>query len=106
MYFMVTHIAINRVRLPILLVVSWTGKMNISLYAFVPEYLVSRDGFGIPSRISLLISILGLNLGFLLCSAAASIYLYTTAYAIGSEFIGSRNCVSMAFTAFALIGAW
>ena len=48
---MVTHIAsvwINRVRLPILHVVSWTGKMNISLSAFAPEHLVSRDGFGRP----------------------------------------------------------
>ena len=39
---MVSHRArkssrINRVRLPILLVVSWTGKMNISLSAFAPE---------------------------------------------------------------------
>ena len=46
---MVTHIArvwINRVRLPILLVVSSTGKINIiSLSAFAPENLVSRDGF-------------------------------------------------------------
>ena len=39
---------INRVRLPILLVVSLTGKMNISLSAFAPENLVSRDGFGSP----------------------------------------------------------
>ena len=48
---MVTHIArvwINRVRLPILHVVSRTGKFNISLSAFVPENLVSRDGFGSP----------------------------------------------------------
>ena len=48
---MVTHIArllINRVRLPILAVVSWTGKMNISLPVFAPESLVSRDGFGSP----------------------------------------------------------
>ena len=48
---MVTHIArvwINRVRLPILLVVSWTGKVNISLSVFVPENLVSRDGFDSP----------------------------------------------------------
>ena len=37
-------------------------KMNISLSAFVPESLVSRDGFGSPSRVSLLISILRLNL--------------------------------------------
>ena len=45
----VTHIAkvwISRVRLPILLVVISTEKMNISLSAFVPENLVSRDGFG------------------------------------------------------------
>ena len=33
-------------RLPILLVVSSTGKINISLSAFAPENLVSRDGFG------------------------------------------------------------
>ena len=62
---LVTHIArvwINRVWLPILLVVSWTGKMNISLSAFAPENLVSREGLGIPSRVSLLISILRLNL--------------------------------------------
>ena len=48
---MVTHIVrvwINRVRLPVLHVVSWTGKMSISLSAFVPENLVSRDGFGSP----------------------------------------------------------
>ena len=48
---MITHIArvwISRVRLPILLVVSCTGKNNIFLSAFAPEYLVSRDGFGSP----------------------------------------------------------
>ena len=48
---MVTHVArvwINRVRLPILHVVSWTGKINIFLSAFAPENLVSRDGFGSP----------------------------------------------------------
>ena len=46
-----SHIArvwINRVRLPILHVVSWTGKMNASLSAFAPGNLVSRDGFGSP----------------------------------------------------------
>ena len=37
---------INRVRLPILHVVTCTGKNNISLSAFAPENLVSRDGFG------------------------------------------------------------
>ena len=48
---MATHIArvwINRVRLPVLHVVSWTWKMNISLSTFVPENLVSWDGFGSP----------------------------------------------------------
>ena len=47
----VTHIArvwINQVRLPDLHVVSWTGKITISLSAFVPENFVSRDGFGSP----------------------------------------------------------
>ena len=64
---MVTHIArvwINRVRLPILLVVSLTGKMNI----FRPRSRVriwSREtGSTVPSRVSLLIFILRLNLVF------------------------------------------
>ena len=43
-----TRVWINQVRLPILLVVSCTGKMNISLSASAPENLVSRDGFGSP----------------------------------------------------------
>ena len=46
-----THIVrvwINRVRLPILLVVSRAGKINISLSAVAPENLISRDGFGSP----------------------------------------------------------
>ena len=61
-----THIArvwIDRVRLPILLVVSWTGKTIISLFAFAHENLVSRGGFGsVPSRVSLLVSILRLDI--------------------------------------------
>ena len=36
--------------------------MNISLSAFAPKNLVSRDGFGSPVRVSVLISILRLNL--------------------------------------------
>ena len=51
-YCRVTNIArrvwINRARLPRLLVVRWTRKMNISLSAFAPQNLVSRDGFGSP----------------------------------------------------------
>ena len=39
---------INRLRLPILLVVSQTGKMNIPLSPYAPENLVSRDGFSRP----------------------------------------------------------
>ena len=51
MYVWSSHIArvkINRVRLPILLVVSRTGKINYSLSPFAPENLVSRDEFGNP----------------------------------------------------------
>ena len=40
---------INRVRLPIPLVVSWTGNKNkISVSPFAPENLVSRNRFGRP----------------------------------------------------------
>ena len=39
---------INRVRLPILLVVNWTGNTTTSLSPFAPENLLSRDGFGRP----------------------------------------------------------
>ena len=42
------RLRINRVRLPILLVVSWTGKINTSLSPFATENLVARDGFGSP----------------------------------------------------------
>ena len=38
----------GKLRLPILHVVSGTGKMNISLSTFAPENLVSRDGFSSP----------------------------------------------------------
>ena len=43
-----SRVWISRVRLPILLVVSLTGKMNIPLSPYVPESLVSRDGFSRP----------------------------------------------------------
>ena len=43
-----SRVWINRVRLPILLVVRWTGKINIPLSPCVPENLVSRDGFSRP----------------------------------------------------------
>ena len=43
-----SRVWINRVRLPILLVVSLTGKINIPLSPCVPEDLVSRGGFSRP----------------------------------------------------------
>ena len=43
-----SRVWINRVRLPILLVVSWTGEINLPLSPCVPENLVSRDGFSRP----------------------------------------------------------
>ena len=42
------RVRINRVWLPILLVVSWKEKRNISLFPFAPKNSVSRDGFGSP----------------------------------------------------------
>ena len=51
MYGWSLHIArvwINRLRLPILHVVSSIGKINISLFAFAPENLASQNGFGSP----------------------------------------------------------
>ena len=43
-----SRVWIKRVRLPILLVVNCTGRNNISLSPYVPENLVSRDGFSRP----------------------------------------------------------
>ena len=72
----------------------------------MPENLVSRDGFSRPvprqpahspnsGRIWCL-----LITRFLLSSATASIYLYKPAiyHRVSPAFIGSRNCVPMAFT--------
>ena len=63
----------------------------------------SREtGSAVPSRVSLLISILILNLvltyGIPPDSAAASIYLYRRVrHRVSPEFIKSHNCVPMAF---------
>ena len=43
-----SRVWINQVRLPVLLVVSLTGKNNIFLFPFAPENLVLRDEFGRP----------------------------------------------------------
>ena len=72
---------------------------------FAPVKLVSRDGFGRPVSASLLIlhtqAEFGPYTGFPPISAAASIYLFTPAirHRASPEFIGSRNCVPMAFIA-------
>ena len=67
--------------------------------------LTGETSLAVPSRVSLLISILRLNrvlTGFLPSSAVVvSIYLFKTdtRHRVSPEFIGSRNCVPMAFTA-------
>ena len=80
--------------------------MNISLSAFVPENLVSRDEFGSPvprqpAHLHTQAEFGAYFKGFLPSSAAASIYSFITAirHRVSPEFIGSRNCVPMAFTA-------
>ena len=108
---MMAHIIlrqINPVRLSTLLVVSSTEKMNVFLSPFAPEKLVSRDGFDSPvpcqpahlhtqpeSGAYLMLK------GFLPSFATVSIYLFETAigHRVRPEFIGSRNCVPVAFTA-------
>ena len=45
---LIARVRINQVGLPILLVVIRPGKMNIFLPPFLPDNLVSRDGFGSP----------------------------------------------------------
>ena len=90
------------VRLPILLVVNWSGKMNIPLSPCVPENLVSQNGFSRPVQrqpAHLHIRLKCLLTGFLPSSAAASIYETAIRHRVSPEFIGSSNCVSMAFTA-------
>ena len=110
-YIWSSHIArlwINRVRLPILLVVvSWTGKMNISMSAFAPKNLVSRDGFGSP---------VPRQPAHLHTQAESGAYLlrdssrvprrrpflhfrppYAIRHRVSPVSIGSRNCLPMAF---------
>ena len=52
---------VNRVRLPILLVVRWTGKMFFSCPRSRLRIWSRETGSVVPSHISLLISILRLN---------------------------------------------
>ena len=97
---------INRVRLAILIVISSTGKIDIFLSAFAPENLVSETGSAVPSRVSLLISIL-IRLNLMLTYGTipqfrGRVHLFISTairQRVSPEFIGSRNCVSMAFAA-------
>ena len=97
---------INWVRLPILLVVSSTGKMNISLLAFAPENLVSQDGFDscVPRQPAHLHTQAESG-AYVRDSSRVPrrrpfIYLKTAIrHRVSPEFIGSRSCVPIAFTA-------
>ena len=101
------YVWINRVRLPILLVVSWTGKINIALSSCVPENLASRDGFSRPvprqpvhlqtqSGWNWLVLTYGIPPEF-----RGGVHLWNRHTPSGQSrvFIGPRNCVPMAFTA-------
>ena len=97
---MVTHIArvwINRVRLPILLVVSWTGKkkkipVHVRAWEFglARQVRQSRPASACSSPYSGWIWCV--LTGSLPSSAAASIYLFKTSirHLLSPEFIGSR----------------
>ena len=80
--------------------------MNIFLSAFVPENLVSRDGFGSPvPRQSAHLHAQAESGAYLRdCSRVPRrrpfIYIKTAIrHRVSPEFIGSHNCIPMAFTA-------
>ena len=77
---------------------------NISLSAFVPAHLVSRDGSSSsvprqPAHLHAQAESGAYLPGFLPSSAAASIYETAICHRVSLEFIGSRNCVPVSFTA-------
>ena len=79
--------------------------MNISLSAFVLRIWSRETGSAVPSRVSLLISVLRLNLvltGEIPTEFCGGVHLFIynpIRHRFGPEFIGSRKCVPMAFTA-------
>ena len=82
-----SRVWINRVWLPVLLVVCWTGKRYFSLSPSAPENLVPRDRFGRsvprqPAHFPHSGWIWCLLTGFLPISAAASIYLFKPPYIV------------------------
>ena len=77
--------------------------MNISLPAFAPENLVSRDGFSRPvPRQPAHLHTQAESGAYLRNSSRGGVHLFILTairYRVSPEFIGSRNCVPMAFTA-------
>ena len=79
--------------------------MNISLSLFAPESWSRETGSAVPSRVNLLISILRLNLVLtngILPEFREGVHLFILSvirHRVSPEFIGSRNCVPIAFTA-------
>ena len=81
------------------------NRENESMSPFAPKNLVSQHGSVVPSRVSLFISILRLNLvltyGIPPDFRGGVHFFIETAirHRTSPEFIESRNCVPMAFTA-------
>ena len=79
---------------------------NISLSLFAPKKWSGDTGSAVPLRVSLLISILGLNLVLaygIPPDFRGGVHLFIQSavrHRIRPEFIGSRNCAPMAFTAY------
>ena len=98
-----SRVWINRVRVPILLVVSGTGKIIFPCPRACLGIWSRETGSAVPSRVSLLISILRLNLvltyGILPEFRGGVHYETAIRHRVSPEFIGSRYCVPMAFTA-------
>ena len=98
-----SRVWINRVRLPILLVVSWTGKIIFPCPRACLIIWSRETGSAVPPRVSLLISILKLNLvltyGIPPEFRGGVHYETAIRHRVSPKFIGSRNCVPMAFTA-------
>ena len=79
-------------------------KMNLSLSAFVPENLVLRDVFGspVPRQRAHLYTQAEMSGAYLRDSSRVPRrrpFITAIRHRVSPEFIGSRNCVPMAFTA-------
>ena len=107
MYVCMAGVWINQVRLPILHVVSGTGKMNNFLSAFAPGNLASRDKFGSPVLRQPAHLHTQVESGAYLRRDFSRIprrrpFIYVETvicHRVSPGFIGSCSCVPMAFTA-------